>query len=388
LVYAAKEQQFFVMAEQIRTPAGESIWKASDLAMRELEPHVPAHATRAWVAWNGQHWLRKCKDVTLCEIIGFQLAGALGLPLLDWVAFFQDTAHKSQDPSQLFGILVKRWEKPFSEMSLPAPAREFPDRVAAGLALGVFDRYEWPVWLIADGELRLIDLERIGPALTWPPQRTMLRDYRDTTETTYHEARAVAIEKGLDATFQKYARKLMITNVSGVLDLSGHPHSDAIKKVICRGLELRQWELRRLLDGVVRPKLPPPKSRAPAAPPRRAKTLDIILNHETMGRLSGAVKVCPVRRGKWAVRWNIGSLDSHVEVSDHWFTQKSYSDQLFALLRTTQSRADPGHFRCHSASLRWGSVRGLTEALAVKFAKAIRALWNRVLADWKQAKGP
>ncbi len=68
-----------------------SLWKTADLALTELEDPESRHA---WVEWNGQQWLRKCKHITMSEIIGYQLAGQLGLPLLEYLAFSREVADR------------------------------------------------------------------------------------------------------------------------------------------------------------------------------------------------------------------------------------------------------------------------------------------------------
>ncbi len=113
------------------------------------------------------------------------------------------------------------------------------------------------------------------------------------------------------------------------------------------------------------------------------KTFGLFLGPDE-GELRGWVKVHPTRNRIWEVQWDIGSMDEHYELSDHWFSREEYFDELFRVLEATQGKTRD--FRTGFATVRWGSVQGLSEDVALEFAKELCDLWNRIIADWRRAK--
>jgi hypothetical protein len=133
---------------------------------------------------------------------------------------------------------------------LRAPAKTHPDLVGRALALAVLDRqHEFPQWLANDDEtdLRLFDLEGIGPYLHWPPGKTPLRYYRASTSSCLAYAQEQALKAGIPHLFTIHLEILIMLDFRKIIDLSGHWRSEVMKRVILRGLEARQRQLRRIL---------------------------------------------------------------------------------------------------------------------------------------------
>ena len=238
------------MRVQLKSPNQNSFWDLTGVP-EALKCLKPGFHSDPWVVWSGRHWLCKRKEETVCEIAGYQIAEALDLPLQPWVAFFQKEAGQKRESFRGIGILVERWPQWKSEghdLALWAPAKTHPEVVGRALALGVLDRHEWPRWLIHENELRLIDLERIGPFVHWPPHRTPLRDYGTFTQSVLDYTYEKASSAGLLEHFEAGLQILTRLDFPNVLDFTGLPCGDSIRGVILRGLEARQRRLRRLLD--------------------------------------------------------------------------------------------------------------------------------------------
>ncbi len=101
------------------------------------------------------------KRSSIGEIFGYQFATFLNLPLQPWAGFYDDSPDSERSPDERFGILVERWDGATGEAPLTCLADRAPDLVARGLALEVFERYEWGAWLLNGPEMRLIDVERV-----------------------------------------------------------------------------------------------------------------------------------------------------------------------------------------------------------------------------------
>jgi hypothetical protein len=209
-----------------------------------LQTRRPLHDENPWVTWKGRTWLCKRKDETICEITGYQIAEALDIPLQPWAAFFH-SASKGESMNCI-GILIERWAEYERETPLWTPAEFEPAIVARALALGVLDRMEWPKWLIRRDELRLYDLEFIGPFLHSPPQQTPLRYYGEGTQAALDYARGIAERAGVRGIFETGLQTVVKLEFSRVLDFTGLPGGESMRGVILRGLEARQRRLRRL----------------------------------------------------------------------------------------------------------------------------------------------
>jgi hypothetical protein len=238
-----------MMKMQLRPDSEHSFWNLSGISWDTLKCGSPPQHNDPWVTWQGRTWLRKLNDRSICEIVGYQIAEAFGLPLQPWAAFYQTQVSEKYAPKRGIGILVERWEPFHQQRKLSAPSKTHPEQVGRALALAVLDRYEYPEWLINEdkSDLRLIDLEGVGPFLNWPPGRTPIKDYRASTRHFLNYAREEALEAGVHQLFMNHLEILKMLDFPHIVDLSGHPRCDVMERVILRAIEARQRKLRSIL---------------------------------------------------------------------------------------------------------------------------------------------
>lgn len=237
------------MKTQVKPANGRSFWNFTGVIWEDVTCGKPILSEHPWIRWGGHTWHCKRSNRSICEIAGYQIAETLGLPVQPWMAFFQDEKLSNYSPRGTVGILVKRWDRYAGEVCLGDPAGIHPDWVGQALALAIFDRFEWPWWLVSEhqAELRIFDLEGIGPNLRWPPQRTGFRHYLKTTLEALSEVRGAALAAGVHRCVETNLHNLSTKDFSQILDFSGHPHAYVMKTFILRGLEARQDQLRHLL---------------------------------------------------------------------------------------------------------------------------------------------
>jgi hypothetical protein len=78
------------MKTQWRASGGESFWNFSGVSLKALEQGKPDFSDDPLLQWQGRIWLCKHKDISICEVVGYQIAEALELPLQPWITFFQN----------------------------------------------------------------------------------------------------------------------------------------------------------------------------------------------------------------------------------------------------------------------------------------------------------
>lgn len=223
---------------QIRPPSGEAFWSFPTDAFEGSKIEVDIHTK---VPWDGREWIYKEKERTLNEIVAYQIAATIGLPLQPWLAFVRP----GQQPSEA-GMLIEWWT---TDHSRKRPGPQHSALIARELALWTFNGDELPVWLVSEdeAEIRLIDLEGIGPYLSWPLHRIHLENYRRVTRQVFCERQKEAKAAGITTAFDEEALHLAALNLSRVIDLSGHANAPAFTKRVFSALHARQLELGKLL---------------------------------------------------------------------------------------------------------------------------------------------
>jgi len=239
------------MQMQVRPPTEQSFWNLSEVSWVALTSGNLADSSHPWVTWQGRTWVCKFKPESICEVIGYQIAEAFELPLQPWIAFYQTQSPDKCAPRSGVGMLVERWVPFCFEGDLREPAKTHPDLVGRALAFAVLEHgFEWPRWLMSKdkSELRLFDLETIGPFLHWPPGRSPLSDYRESTRICLADARQEAYQAGVHQVFERHLEIVKTLDFRQIIDLSGCPRGEVVKRKVLRGLEARQRQILRILD--------------------------------------------------------------------------------------------------------------------------------------------
>lgn len=226
---------------QIRPPSGMAFWSFSAEMIKEIT--IEGHDDPT-VRWDGREWICKQDERTLNEVVGYQIASYIGLPLQTWVAFESPT-HRSIGA----GMLVEWWSSAYLQSSLVDLGANHEALVARGLAFWVFGRDEWPMWLLSENtrDVRLIDLDGTGPLMTVPPHEALLINYLDATKCVFCNARDKAEQLGITDAFHSEMHHLLSIDLSKVIDLSGYPHAVGLAKIMIARLQKRQREIGKLL---------------------------------------------------------------------------------------------------------------------------------------------
>lgn len=114
------------MKIQIRPSNGQSFWNLSGISWEAVTCGKPPYHDDPWVTSQGRTWLRKFKDESICEVVGYQIAEALELPLQPWAAFHQAKSADRFMPKSGIGILVEKRHQFRWEVALWAPAKTLP----------------------------------------------------------------------------------------------------------------------------------------------------------------------------------------------------------------------------------------------------------------------
>ena len=234
---------------QIRSPSGQSCWDLSAYTFEEVPGNEMVYPDRKWVKWDEHEWLMKSRPCAICEIAGYQLAQTLDLPLQPWLAFYRSTGADRRGTPNHLGVLIERWAAAKFDCHIIEPSGTHQELVAKALALAVFNRDDWPSWLMnqSGSELRIFDLEFVGPMPTWPPQYTHFHFYRSSTASALDDAHKEAAEAGILDVFLRHLQTLVDLDISSVLAVGGHPNAEALERFIVFGIQLRQRRLRQLL---------------------------------------------------------------------------------------------------------------------------------------------
>lgn len=152
------------MKQQILAPSGASVWSREQCDFTErVEP-----ASKTAVSWHDTEWILRFRDESVNEVIGYQLAEFLNLPMQPWLAVEVGEIEDTGIEKPNVGLLVQTWNKKSGGCFLEYPVGSHPLLVGTALALQCFipSDMEW-MRNAALTELRLIDLEACGPAITF-----------------------------------------------------------------------------------------------------------------------------------------------------------------------------------------------------------------------------
>lgn len=143
-------------------------------------------------------------------------------------------------------MFIEWWTSAHLQSSLVGLGTEHATLVARGLAFWVFGRDEWPEWLLSKNtsDLRLIDLDGTGPALTVPAREDLLNNYLESTEDVFHTARSHADQCGISKAFSAEVDRLTSIDFSGLVDLCGYSSERTLTEMMLSGLKTRQATVR------------------------------------------------------------------------------------------------------------------------------------------------
>jgi hypothetical protein len=123
-------------------------------------PRVPGNVL------NTEWALFKFKEVTACEVLGYQFAAAIGVPVARMQPVWSDRIVPMPDGQEArpyrVGILIE-WHEGMIRLSREEAFKRYPVEAARALALCVFDRYEWGEFAVVGNTPYFIDLERLFP---------------------------------------------------------------------------------------------------------------------------------------------------------------------------------------------------------------------------------
>ena len=362
------------MPPPTQTTDGRTLWRY---------PEEIGFDAGEWIRWGGKEWFNKDKDTTINEVVGYQLAATIDIPLQPSIAYIQGIDSYWREEKWSVGLLVERWVDAEAQVSIPWAKITHPKLVAKALTLAIFDRFEWPVWLINkhSKDIRLIDLERIAPILRWPPQRTRIKNYRRSTKVAHLECKEAAIKAGVQKEFDYEVERILKLDFSTVIDFSGHPYSAAITRTFVNALRARQTKVNSMVHGDIKSRKTiecEPRERRTY---RRSFTRRVAFDHPKRGVMTAFIDVSPAPRETWTVRWDIGSIDNDMALSK-WFAQRRYDLELSHFIDGVIETGDMRP-RSHSSSPRWGFLDRLSNAAAKSVAGWIEMFWARIVQDWR-----
>jgi hypothetical protein len=197
------------------------------------------------IRWQNRDWICKRDERSLSEVVGYQIASAIQLPLQPWLAF-----EVSDVKSNEAGLLIGWWETAHWQSCLLDLGEDSSSFVARGLAFWLLGRDEWPGWLLSSDkkDLRLFDLDGTGPLLTVPRHDELVQSYLDASEPVFVAAQTEAGKRGIVPAFCSEVERLIKLDFPSIVDLSGHSTASTLTSVALTGLQLRQQTLARLFD--------------------------------------------------------------------------------------------------------------------------------------------
>ena len=232
--------------------------------LRKADRSVHGHAVVHGLLAGAQEALLKFGPHGVSEVLGYQLAGLLDVPVPRhqgfWSAEAIDTPRDPVGPGRI-GILVE-FHADFRAIALEGFV-EIDRRAAAGfLALCLFDRHEWPECGLTGGRPIVVDLERILPGvipdvigaegvdetyLTRCAEGYMAQSPHLVAEAI-EEIQRLALLSPVRAQLRRLQRRITSTS-SPLFRLDPHPREEELCNLAEAALRVRLEEgLRQLVD--------------------------------------------------------------------------------------------------------------------------------------------
>jgi hypothetical protein len=226
------------MSQQILAPSAASVWSREQCDFIE---DIDLGG-RTMVSWRGAKWLLKFKDESTNEVIGYQLAEFLGLPLQPWLAVEIGEIEETGVERPNIGLLVQRWDEESGGCRLEYPASSHPTLVGTALALACFipPDMEWMTNATLT-EFRLIDLEGCGPAITFIERiswNDLVDGYLNCVRANVCDCYRAA--SGVESAFCSALARLVEADLMGIVSFGGHSRADEITKMVASFLKPAQ----------------------------------------------------------------------------------------------------------------------------------------------------
>jgi hypothetical protein len=188
----------------------------------------------------------KLKPGSCCEVLGYQLARRLQVPVMPAIPLWCPSASKLDGNAigeGRIGLGIE-FAKPFDQISWEQATSMSKETVAASLALCMLDRYEWGQFAATTSGLVLYDLERLLPAFvpelidgqTWCDVAKDVSNaaeiYRSLSYSFVHdvleEADRLQVSDSLVTAIADAAR-ISVTDFMDIFDLRPHPLAEKLQ---------------------------------------------------------------------------------------------------------------------------------------------------------------
>lgn len=137
-------------------------------------------------AWDSTRWLLKLSLHGCCEVLGYQLAPRLAVPVMPAIPVWCPRAfgERGQRAGEGRIGLAIQYAKTFEHLTWEQAAAKTPETAAAALFLCTLDRHEWGQFAATECGLVFYDLERLFPC--WCPERMDNETWDDVTRQMRH----------------------------------------------------------------------------------------------------------------------------------------------------------------------------------------------------------
>lgn len=206
----------------------------------------------------------KFKQISCCEVLGYQLALRLGVPMIPAVPVWCPRACRYMGQSAgegRIGLAIQYCEA-FDHVTWEQATSQNPKAVVASLVLCLLDRYEWGQFAATEIGLVFYDLERLFPAFrperqdgeTWEQVTEDLRDTVDQYGEVGHSWLLEVIDEAdrleLVEAFRLAvadAATISTTALVRLFDLNPHPLAKRIGKMAAEVAVMQFKNAARLL---------------------------------------------------------------------------------------------------------------------------------------------
>jgi hypothetical protein len=236
------------MNKQILASSGASVLSRKECNfIGEIEP-----GGKTIVSWRDTEWFLKVKDWSANEVIGYQLAEFLSLPVQPWLAVELDEIEDTGIEKPNLGILIQKWDDKSRCCPLDFPQGKHPALVGKALALNALNPHD-PEWMMNAGmtELRLIDLEFFGPAIYFSELtfwNDLVEGYLEGVGTNV--CRNYRSANHAEAIFRSTLARLIEVDLMGIVNFSGHSRACEIAEMAASFLKPAQGILSSFVHGI------------------------------------------------------------------------------------------------------------------------------------------